>query len=52
LKVSTMPGTFDVAVGPNTRGITIEQRPQPNVSCPALDFRWTFDNTAALQTGN
>jgi hypothetical protein len=52
LKASTIPGRFDVAVGPKTRGITIEERPQPNISCPALDFRWTFDNTAASQAGN
>jgi hypothetical protein len=42
LTVSTFGGTFDVPIGAETRQITIEQRPQPGVGCPALDFRWTL----------
>jgi hypothetical protein len=42
LTVSTVSGSFEVPIGPEAQGITIQQRPQPNVSCPALDFRWTF----------
>jgi len=42
LTVSTQSGTFDATIGPEAHAITIEQRPQPSVSCPALDFRWTF----------
>jgi hypothetical protein len=43
LNVSTFTGSFDAVIGPDARAITIQQRPQPNVGCPALDFRWTFD---------
>ncbi len=42
LTVSTLDGSFDVAIGPDARAVTIEQRPKPDVGCPALDFRWTF----------
>jgi hypothetical protein len=42
LTVSTLAGSFEVPIGPDAHAITIEQRPQPSVSCPALDFRWTF----------
>lgn len=42
LTVTTLDGSFDVAVGADTHAVTIEQRPKPDVSCPALDFRWTF----------
>ncbi len=42
LDVSTLDGTFDVAIGPDSRAVTIRQRPKPDVGCPALDFRWTF----------
>lgn len=44
LNVSTVRGTFDVPIGAAARAITIEQRPRPNVGCPALDFRWTFQS--------
>jgi hypothetical protein len=42
LTVSTVSGSFEVPIGPDAHAITIEQRPQPSISCPALDFRWTF----------
>ena len=42
LNVSTLDGTFDVPIGPDSRAVTIQQRPKPGASCPALDFRWTF----------
>lgn len=42
LVVSTLDGSFDVGIGADARAVTIEQRPKPDVSCPALDFRWTF----------
>ena len=42
LVVSTVDGSFDVAVGADAHAVTIEQRTKPDVSCPALDFRWTF----------
>lgn len=46
LNVSELKGTFAVALGREARFITIEQRPRPDVGCPALDFRWTFDAPA------
>ena len=42
LDVSTLDGSFDVPIGADSRAVTIEQRPKPELSCPALDFRWTF----------
>ena len=42
LNVSTVTGTFGVPLGADAHAITIEQRPRPDVGCPALDFRWTF----------
>jgi hypothetical protein len=42
LNVSTLDGSFDVPIAAESHAVTIEQRPKPNVSCPALDFRWTF----------
>ncbi len=42
LNVSTLDGTFDVVVGADSRAVTIQQRPKPDVACPALDFRWAF----------
>jgi hypothetical protein len=42
LTVSTLSGSFDVPIGADAQAVTIQQRPQPSVSCPALDFRWTF----------
>jgi hypothetical protein len=42
LNVSTVSGTFDVAIGRDAHAVTIQQRPQPSLNCPALDFKWTF----------
>jgi len=42
LTVSTLDGSFDVPIGADAQAVTIEQRPKPDVGCPALDFRWTF----------
>lgn len=42
LNVSTLTGTFGVQLTAASRAITIQQRPRPDVGCPALDFRWTF----------
>jgi hypothetical protein len=42
LNVSTLDGSFDVPIGADSQSVTIEQRPKPDVGCPALDFRWTF----------
>jgi hypothetical protein len=42
LNVSTVSGKFDVAIGRDAIAVTIQQRPQPNLNCPALDFKWTF----------
>ncbi|HEY2747796.1 MAG TPA: hypothetical protein VGL86_24405 [Polyangia bacterium] len=43
LTVSTLEGMFDVAIGADSHAVTIQQRPKPDVGCPALDFRWTFE---------
>jgi hypothetical protein len=40
LQVSTLSGAFQVPLGPDSKTITIQQRPAKNVSCSALDFRW------------
>ncbi len=42
LALLTEHGSFDVAVAAGSRAVTIQQRPKPDVGCPALDFRWTF----------
>lgn len=42
LTVSTLDGRFDVPIGADTQSVTIEQRPKPDVGCPAFDFRWSF----------
>lgn len=42
LTVTTLDGSFDVPIGADAQAVTIEQRPKPDVGCPALDFRWTF----------
>lgn len=42
LTVSTVDGSFDVPVAADTQSVTIEQRPKPDMSCPALDFKWSF----------
>jgi hypothetical protein len=43
LNVTTLAGTFDVAVAATSHAVTIEQRPLPGTSnCTALDFKWTF----------
>ncbi|HXU70015.1 MAG TPA: hypothetical protein VN947_11835 [Polyangia bacterium] len=42
LNVTTVEGSFDIAVGADAKAVTIQQRPKPDVGCPALDFRWTF----------
>jgi hypothetical protein len=42
LNVSKVTGTFGVPIGAESHAITIQQRPRPQVGCPALDFRWTF----------
>lgn len=40
--VSTLDGSFDVPIGADTQSVTIEQRPKPDVGCPAFDFRWSL----------
>lgn len=42
LTVTTLDGSFDVPIGADAQAVTIQQRPKPDVDCPALDFRWTF----------
>jgi len=42
LTVTTLDGSFDVPIGADSRAVTIQQRPKSGASCPALDFRWTF----------
>jgi hypothetical protein len=42
LNVATLDGSFDVPIGPDSHAVTIQQRPKPGASCPALDFHWTF----------
>ncbi len=46
LNVSTVSGDFAAPIGADAHAITIQQRPRPNVGCPALDFRWAFDSNA------
>ena len=43
LTVTTLDGSFDVPIGADSHAVTIQQRPKPDVGCPALDFRWTFE---------
>jgi len=43
VKVATVAGKFDVAIGAKTPAVTIQMRPVESMKwCPALDFRWGF----------
>jgi hypothetical protein len=42
LVVSTISGTFDVTIGKESQAVTILQRPRPDISCPSLDWKWSF----------
>ncbi len=33
-------GTFDAAIGPDDKSVTIQVRPAATANCPAFDFRW------------
>jgi hypothetical protein len=43
LTETTAEGEFLVNVGPDTRFVVVEQRPQWGYDCPSLDYRWNLD---------
>ena len=42
LTESLVSGSFDAAIGPESKYLVIEQRPLSGKDCPSIDFRWNL----------